>query len=63
VSELILATPPTVEGEATSLYLSRQLENLDLVLTRIASGVPVGGDLQYADRLSLAKALASRQKL
>ncbi len=61
VEEVILATPPTVDGEATALYLSRQLEVVGVKTSRIASGIPVGGDLQYADRLTLARALASRQ--
>ena len=63
VTEIILATPPTVDGEATALFLSRQLGAADLKLSRIASGIPVGGDLQFADKLTLAKALAGRQQL
>ncbi len=63
VEEVILATPPTVDGEATALFLARQLEVIGLRLTRIASGVPVGGDLQFTDKLTLAKALAGRQTL
>lgn len=63
VKELILATPPSVDGEATALYLFRQLQPLGLALSRIASGVPVGGDLQFTDRLTLARALASRRVL
>lgn len=63
VKELILATPPSVDGEATALYLFRQLQPLGLALSRIASGVPVGGDLQFTDRLTLARALATRRVL
>lgn len=63
VEEIILATPPTVDGEATALYLARQLGGMGFRVSRIASGVPVGGDLQYADRQTLAKALAARQQL
>lgn len=61
VTEIILATPPSVDGEATALFLSRQLDGLGLKVTRIASGVPVGGDLAYADRLTLSRALALRR--
>ncbi len=63
IKELILATPSTVEGEATALFLSEQVSGWPVKLTRIASGVPVGGDLQFADRLSLARALLMRQEL
>lgn len=63
IKELILATPSTIEGEATALYLSEQVKNWPVKLSRIASGVPVGGDLQFADRLSLARALLTRQEL
>ncbi len=63
VTEVILATPPSVDGEATALYLSRQLSPLGLKVSRIASGVPVGGDLQLADRLSLSRAIALRRVL
>ncbi len=63
VKEIILATPPSVDGEATALYLFRQLQPLGLSLSRIASGVPVGGDLQFIDRLTLARALATRRVL
>lgn len=63
VSEIVLATPPTVDGEATALYLARQLQALGIKLSRIASGVPVGGDLQFADRLTLARAIALRRSL
>ncbi|MBI1948324.1 MAG: recombination protein RecR [Deltaproteobacteria bacterium] len=63
VTEVILATPPSVDGEATALYLSRQLAPLGLKVSRIASGVPVGGDLQLADRLTLSRALSLRRVL
>lgn len=61
ISELIIATPPTVEGEATALYIAEQVKDFSLKLTRIASGVPVGGDLQFADRLTLSRSLALRR--
>lgn len=63
IEEVILATPPTVDGEATALYLVRQLAPSGIKLSRIASGVPVGGDLQFADKLTLKKALLGRQAL
>jgi recombination protein RecR len=63
VVEVVLATPPTVDGEATALYLARQLGPAGLKVSRIASGVPVGGDLQFADRLTLARAIATRRTL
>lgn len=61
VQELIIATPPTVEGEATALYIAEQVKSYSLRLTRIASGVPVGGDLQFADRLTLSRSIALRR--
>ncbi len=61
--EVILATNPTVEGEATSLYLAQQLRPLGVRVTRIAYGLPAGGDLQYADHLTLGKALENRRDL
>lgn len=63
VAEVVLATPPTVDGEATALYLARQLGASGVKCSRIASGVPVGGDLQFADRLTLARAIATRRQL
>ena len=63
VEEVILATDPTVEGEATALYLARLLKPLGLKLTRIAQGVPMGGDLEYADQVTLARALAGRREV
>ncbi len=63
VTELILCTNPNIEGEATALYLSRLLQDLDLKVTRLASGLPVGGDLEYADELTLGRALEGRREL
>lgn len=61
VSEVILCTNPNVEGEATAMYLAKMLGDLPLTVTRIASGVPVGGDLEYADELTLGRALEGRR--
>jgi recombination protein RecR len=61
VTELILATDPNLEGEATATYLTRMLRDLDLTVTRLASGLPVGGDLEYADEVTLGRALAGRR--
>ena len=63
VQELILCTNPNIEGEATAMYLSRQLQPLGIKVTRIASGLPVGGDLEYADELKLGRALEGRREL
>lgn len=63
VKEIILATNPTVEGETTSLYLSKLLENKEVNVTRIAHGIPMGGHLDYADELTLIKALEGRKKM
>ncbi len=63
VQELILCTNPNIEGEATAMYLSRQLQPLGIKVTRIASGLPVGGDLEYADELTLVRALEGRREL
>jgi len=63
VSEVILCTNPNIEGEATALYLARLLKPLGLRVTRIASGLPVGGDLEYADELTLGRALEGRREL
>ena len=63
VEEVILATNPTVEGEATALYLARLIKPLGVRVTRIARGVPEGGDLEYVDEVTLAKALQGRQAL
>jgi len=61
IEEVILALPPSIEGDTTSLYLSRVLQPYDVRLTRIAFGLPVGGDLDYADNLTIARALSGRQ--
>jgi recombination protein RecR len=63
VEEIIIATNPNVEGEATSLYLTKLIKPLGLKLTRIAYGIPVGGDLEYADEVTLAKALEGRTQI
>ena len=63
VREVIVATPPSVDGEATALLLKRDLEPLGVSVSRIASGVPHGGDLEFADPITMARALAGRQKL
>jgi recombination protein RecR len=63
VEEVIIATDPNVEGDATALYLSRLLKPLGVQVTRIASGLPVGGDLEYADSLTLSRALMGRRAL
>ncbi|UOF91782.1 recombination mediator RecR [Fodinisporobacter ferrooxydans] len=63
VQEVILATNPTVEGEATAMYLSRLLRPFQLKVTRIAHGLPVGADLEYADEVTLSKALEGRREL
>ncbi len=61
IKEIIIATNPTVEGEATAMYLSRLLKPLGLKVTRLAYGVPVGGDLEYADEVTLYRALEGRR--
>jgi recombination protein RecR len=61
--EIILATNPNAEGEATALYLSRLLQPLGVIVTRLAYGLPIGGDLDYADEITLAKALEGRTAL
>lgn len=63
VQEVIVATSPSVDGEATALYLQRLLEPMGIRVTRIASGVPIGGDLEYTDRVTLARALAQRREM
>jgi recombination protein RecR len=63
VDEVILATNPTVEGEATALYLARLLKPLGVRVTRIAMGVPVGGDLEYADEVTMHKAIEGRREV
>ena len=61
VTEVILATDPNLEGEATATYLTRMLKPLELRITRLASGLPVGGDLEYADEVTLGRAFAGRR--
>jgi recombination protein RecR len=61
--EVVVATNPDVEGEATALYLQKLLKPLGVKVTRIAQGVPMGGDLEYADQVTLARALAGRREL
>jgi recombination protein RecR len=61
IEELILCTNPNLEGEATALYLARLLKPMGLTVTRLASGLPVGGDLEYADELTLGRALEGRR--
>ena len=63
VTEVILCTNPNIEGEATAMYLGRLLTPLGITVTRIASGLPVGGDLEYADELTLGRALEGRRQL
>lgn len=63
VKEVIVATNPTVEGDATALYLARLLSPAGVVVSRLASGLPVGGDLDYADELTLGRALVGRRQL
>ncbi|HEX9506077.1 MAG TPA: recombination mediator RecR [Acidimicrobiia bacterium] len=62
VTEVILATNPNIEGEATAMYLARLLKPLGIRITRIASGLPVGGDLEYADEVTLGRALEGRRE-
>jgi recombination protein RecR len=63
VDEIILATNPTVEGEATAVYLSGQLKRPSLKITRIAMGIPVGSDIEYADEITMLKAMEGRREL
>ena len=63
VSEVVIATNPNIEGEATASYLARLLKAMDLRVSRIASGLPVGGDLEYADEVTLGRAFAGRRDL
>jgi recombination protein RecR len=60
---VIVATAPTVEGEATAMYLARLLKPLGVRVSRIATGLPVGGDLEYTDQATIARALAGRSPL
>ncbi len=63
IREIIMATNPNVEGEATAMYISRLMKPLDIKVTRIAHGLPVGGDLEYADEVTLARALEGRREV
>jgi recombination protein RecR len=63
VREVIIATNPNMEGEATAMYIARQLEGREVRVTRLARGLPVGGDLEYADEITLSRALAGRQAI
>jgi len=63
VREVILATNPSLEGEATAMYLHRQIAPLGIKVTRLARGLPVGGDLEYADEVTLARALEGRREM
>ena len=63
VVEVILATNPSLEGEATAMYVRRQLYSLQVRITRLARGLPMGGDLEYADAITLARALEGRQEM
>ena len=60
---MIVATNPNIEGEATAMYLARLLSPLGVVVTRLASGLPVGGDLEYADEVTLGRALEGRRSI
>ncbi len=61
--EIIIATNPNMEGDATAIYIQRQLEGMDVEVTRLARGLPIGGDLEYADEITLSRALAGRSKM
>ena len=63
IKEVIVATNPNIEGEATAMYISKILKPLDVKVTRIAAGIPVGGDLEYADEVTLSKALEGRTEI
>ncbi len=63
IKEVIIATNPTVEGEATAMYISRLLKNFDIKVTRLAYGVPMGSDLEYADEITLYRALEGRRDI
>lgn len=63
VHEVIIATNPTLEGDATAIYLARLIQPLDIPVTRLALGLPRGGDLEYADRMTLSEALAGRRRI
>jgi len=63
VTEIILATDPNLEGEATATYLARLIRPLDIAVSRLASGLPVGGDLEYADEVTLGRAFSGRRRV
>jgi recombination protein RecR len=63
VQEVIIATNPTIDGDVTALYIQRALSGTDVKISRLASGLPVGGDLEYADKLTLARSFTKRQSL
>jgi recombination protein RecR len=63
VREIIIATNPNLEGEATAMYIARQFEGSTVKLTRLARGLPVGGDLEYADEITLSRALSGRSEM
>ncbi|PFG39277.1 DNA replication and repair protein RecR [Georgenia soli] len=63
VEEVILATDPNIEGEATATYLARMLRGMDIPVSRLASGLPVGGDLEYADEVTLGRAFEGRRRI
>ena len=63
VKEVILATNPNIEGEATAMYIARLIKPAGIKVTRIAHGLPVGGDLEYADEVTLSKAMEGRREL
>lgn len=63
VKEVIMATDPTVEGEATASYISRFIKHMNIKITRLAYGIPVGGDLEYADEVTLQRALEGRKEI
>lgn len=63
IKEVIIATNPTTEGEATALYLSKVIKPLGVKVTRIARGIPIGGELEYADRITLSKAMEGRTEM
>ena len=63
ITEVILATNPNVEGEATSMYIQRLISPLGIRVTRLAAGLPFGGDLEYADDVTLSRALEGRQEM
>ena len=63
MKEIIIATNPRVEGEATAIYLSKLIKPIGIKVTRIAHGIPVGGDLEYTDEVTLSKALEGRSEM